>query len=158
MMSQLSINNRQLSPARVTALKPGQELSAVAAVKGNGADDVIFKVGNDTYLASGRGLALRGVKAGDPIKLDGQVGQVVTVDRQLNTFMEGMLAWPGLVVGGGGAAFGIAAFVQGVLSGATFAGLGIMLAGAALVAGLVINVAPAIYGAMRKPDYDAGTR
>lgn len=157
-MSQLSINNRTLTPARVTALRPGQELSAVGALKGNGADDVLFKVGNDTYLASGRGLALRGVKTGDTVKIDGKVGQVVMVDRQLNSFGEGLLAWPGLLVGGGGVAWGLIGFVQGILSGATFAGLGILLAGAALVAGVVINLVPAIYGAVRKPDYELGTK
>lgn len=151
-MSDLSIKNRTLTPARVTKLTPGQELAAFAAAQKNGADDVVFKVGGDHYMASGRGLALRGVKADDAVKFDGKQGQVVMVDRQLNSFTEGLVAWPGLAVGGVGAAWGLIGFAQGMLTGATFAGLGLFLAGGAVLAGLAINLAPAAYGALRKID------
>ena len=151
-MSNLSIKDRTLTPARVTKLAAGKEMEAIAAAQKNGADDVVFKIGEDHYLASGRGMALRGVKPSDAIKLDGKQGQVVMVDRQLNTFGEGMLAWPGLAVGGAGVAWGLVGFAQGLMTGATFAGLGLMLAGAAAVVGLAINLAPAAYGALRKVD------
>ena len=149
-MSDLTIKNRHLTPAKVTKLAAGQELSAMGAASKNGADDVLVQIGQDHYLASGRGLNLGGVKLNDKVTLDGKQGRVVAVDRQLNTFMEGMLAWPGLAVGGVGAAWGIGGFIQGVLAGANMAGIGIILAGGAVALGLAINLAPALYGTFRK--------
>lgn len=154
-MAELSIRNRQLPIQKVTALRVDQGLAATAAAKRNGADDVFIQVGQDQYVASGRGLALRGVKAGDSVTLDGKAGKVVLVDRQLNSFKDGLTAWPGLAVGGLGAAWGLVGFAQGMLTGATFAGLGLFLAVGAVAVGAAINLAPAAYGALRKVDYEA---
>ncbi|MDB5101183.1 MAG: hypothetical protein JWM80_5604 [Cyanobacteria bacterium RYN_339] len=151
-MSNLTIKNRTFTPTQVTKLPAGQELSAMGAAAHNGADDVLIKVGQDHYMASGRGLPLGGVKTNDVVTIDGREGRVVAVDKQLNSFKEGILAWPGLAVGGLGAAWGVGGFIQGILAGANMAGLGLIIAVGAVVLGVAINLAPALYGAFRKVD------
>lgn len=151
-MSDLSIKGRVLRPTQVSSLPADRSAEKIARLGENGADDVVVRVGDELKVASGRGLALRGVKPGDAVTLDGKAGQVVQVDRQMNTFGEGMLAWPGLAVGGVGAAWGLVGFAQGVLAGANMAGLGLIIAAGALVAGAAINVVPAIWAATRKVD------
>lgn len=152
-MSEITVRNRVLHPAQVTKLPAGKAADALGAIAKNGADDLLVKVGEDTFQVSGRGMALRGVKPGDAVTLGGKAGKVQHVDRQLNSFGEGMVAWPGLAVAGVGTVWGAVGFIQGVMQGSAFSGLGIMLAGAALVAGLVINLAPAAWGALRKVEY-----
>ena len=56
-------------------------LAASRGLEANGTDDVIIKVGDSYHIASGRGLALRGVKPNDPATLDGRPGNVVATDR-----------------------------------------------------------------------------
>jgi hypothetical protein len=149
-MSDLTIKNRTFTPAKVTQLPADRGLAAMGAAQKNGADDVLIQVGKDQYLASGRGLPLNGVKTNDVVRFDGKEGRVVAVDRQLNSFKEGILAWPGLAVGGLGALWGVGGFVQGVIAGANMAGLGLIIAAAAVVVGVAINLVPALYGHFRK--------
>ena len=91
------------------------------------------------------------MKPNDPVTLDGKPGKVVTTDRQLNTFTKGLIAWPGLVVGGI-AAWGMVGFIQGVLAGANLAGIGPILAAGGLVVGAAINLAIGAFGALRPVD------
>ena len=150
-MSDLTVGNRRL-PVAVTKLPQGLDAAAAQQIAKNGADDVVVRVGADTFVASGRGVNMKGLKPGAEVKVGGQVGQVIQVDKQLNSFGDGMLAWPGLAVGGVGAAWGIGGFIQGLLAGANMAGIGLFIAGAAVVAGLAINLVPALYGHFRKVD------
>ncbi len=150
-MSDLTVANRRLT-ASVVKLPQGLDAAAAQAIAKNGADDVVIRIGADTFVASGRGLALGGVKAGTAATIDGRAGQVVQVDKQLNSLGEGLRAWPGLAVGGVGAAWGLVGFAQGVITGANMAGLGLILAAGAVVLGVAINVVPALYGHFRKVD------
>src|SRR5688500_12255055 len=123
-MPTITIAGKALAVDTLTPLKRGQELAALEAARQNGLDDVVIRIGEDAFVASGRGLKLGGVKPNAAVTVDGRVGNVVGTDRQLNSFKEGILAWPGLVVGGGITAWGLIGFVQGVLAGANMAGLG----------------------------------
>jgi hypothetical protein len=148
----MTIRNRTLSPATVTPLKKGEELAAASAIKSNGADDVIFKVGDDYFQASGRGMDLGKVKANDVVTIGGKEGRVVHVDQQLNTFWEGAKSKIGLFTGGGIAAYGLFGYVQGVMAGANMAGLGLIIAAGGVAIGVGINLVPALIGHFRKVD------
>ena len=149
-MANLTVQGRALPVRQVAAIRPGDEAASLRALQKNGADDVVFKVGADTYVASGRGLALKHVRPNDEVSLDGRKGRVLSVDQELNSFKEGILAWPGLAVGGVVGTFGMAGFVQGILAGANMAGLGVIVAAGGLALGLAINMVPAAYGALRQ--------
>lgn len=151
-MSDVIVNNHAIQPKALVRIKPGQEQAAIAAAKKNGLDDAFFKVGNDTFVASGEGLALRGAKAGDTVFLDGKRGQLVATDRQLNTFGEGFKNPAGLLVGGGGLAWGVVTYVTSL---GAWKGLGVAIGLAGLAAGAVVNMFPAAFGAFRKKDEKA---
>lgn len=151
-MTTLNVGGRDLHVTRIEAVKPGLEAAAFKRAEKNGADDVIFTIGTDTYHATGRGMKLGKIQPNDKVTLEGREGRVLAVDNQINTFMEGMTALPGLIVGGSIGAFGVAGFVQGMMAGANMAGIGLILASAGLALGLVINLVPAFYGALRKID------
>ena len=154
-MPEITVRNRVLSAEHVVKLPAGKGAEVLGAMAKNGADDVMVKVGEDTMVFSGRGMALGGVKAGQEVRVGDQVGTVLHVDKQLNSFMDGMKAWPGLAVAGVGGAWGLIGFAQGVLAGANMAGIGLIIAAGAVVAGVAINLVPAAYGALRKVDADA---
>jgi hypothetical protein len=150
-MSDLTIANRRLT-ATVAKLPQGLDGAAVTAIAKNGADDVVVRVGSDTFVASGRGLNLDGVKPGAPVTLDGRAGQVLQVDRQLNTFVEGALAKPGLVVGG----FSLLAGSVFLSSASGFMlQLGLLGAVTGVISAVMLNIGPALNGHFRKVDVDA---
>jgi hypothetical protein len=154
-VANLTLQGRNLPVRQVAAIPAGNEAAALRAIQKNGADDVVFKLGNDTFVASGRGLALKNVKPNDEVTFEGRTGRVLSVDTELNSFKEGILAWPGLAVGGVVGTFGMAGFVQGLLAGANMAGLGVIIAAGGLALGLAINLVPAAYGAWRKVSFGA---
>ena len=97
-MSDLTLNNRALGTTNINTLnflaeatvhriRSGQELAALKTAKENGADDLFFSIGQDTFVASGRGL--EGIKRGDSIFYKGRRGVVTVVDDQINTAKEG---------------------------------------------------------------------
>jgi hypothetical protein len=151
-VANLTVQGRSLSGGHVKTVKPGDEAATLRAIQKNGADDVVFKLGNDTYVASGRGLALKGLRPDDAVNFDGRTGKVMTVNQELNSFKEGLLAWPGLAVGGALGTLGLGGFVQGMLAGANMAGIGVIIAVGGLALGLAINLVPAAYGALRRVD------
>lgn len=151
-MANLTVQGRSLPVGHVKTVKPGDEAATLRAIQKNGADDVVFKLGNDTYVASGRGLALKGIRPDDAVSFDGRTGKVLSVNQELNSFKEGLLAWPGLVTGGAIGTLGLGGFVQGLLAGANMAGIGVIIAAGGLALGLAINLVPAAYGALRRVD------
>ncbi len=157
-MPEITVRNRPLAVQAVVPLRKGEELAAARTIRENGADDVIFKVGEDHFVASGRGLALKQLRPNDTIVVGGVDGRVVHVDQQLNSFGEGMRSKIGLITGGVVAAYGMAGFIQGVMAGANMAGLGIIIAVAGVALGVAINLVPAAIGALRKVDFDATKR
>lgn len=72
-------------PVTVQRVRAGQEAAATTAAKKNGMDDLIFKVGNDTFVATGRGLAFAGLKEGGTVQTSAGAGRVVKIDNQVNT-------------------------------------------------------------------------
>ena len=151
-MADLIVNNHAVQPQGLLKIKHGQEQAAMAAAKQNGLDDVFFKIGDDTFVASQAGMKLSGAKAGDRVYLDGQRGTIVGVDRQLNTFLEGFKNPAGAVVGGAGLAWGAWEFVTAI---GQWKGLGVAIALAGLAAGVVVNMFPAAFAQFRSKDADA---
>lgn len=151
-MSDVIVNNQAILPKTLIKIKSGQEQNAIAAAKKNGLDDVFFKVGNDTFVASGTGLPLRGAKPGATVYLDGKKGQVVATDRQLNTFAEGFKNPAGAAVAVAGLAYGAFTFATSL---GVWKGLGAVYAVAGLVGGAVVNAFPATFAAFRKKDENA---
>lgn len=157
-MGNPTIDNKTLNASTVVKLRHGQEIAAREAAKKNGADDVFFTLGRDSYVASGRGLNLKGVAAGTKIRYNGQEGTVTAVDNQVNSAKEGALKVVTPVAVAVGGATGGGAFVGGALGGLASAGaagaaVGAVVVGAyALAAGAVAVGGGAAYGAFRKAD------
>jgi hypothetical protein len=149
-MSKLTVIGRAIPQASVRPLEAEQVLATAREMKTNGADDVIIKMNDAYHIASGRGLALRGVQPNDPVTLDGRSGRVVTTDRQLNSFTEGLLAPPGLLIAGGFAALGTLILAAGLLGGVSLAGLAFSIAAPGLAVGLGINTVVGLFGAARR--------
>jgi hypothetical protein len=148
-MSSLIVNEKSYN----VSLKPvgeGQERAVMDAAKKNGADDVLLKVGNDTFLASGRGLPIGRVK--NTVTLDGREGRVLDKNAELNTFGEGMrqrlglwFAAPMVLIGS------LVELSPGLGGGMTLRGAGLMFGIIpGLLLGLVSNVPSALRGAFRK--------
>ncbi len=152
-MSDLIINGRVTQPHDVLRLKRGQEQAAIAAARSNGADDVFFKLGDDTFVASAASMKLTGTKAGGVVYLDGKKGQVVAVDNQLNSLSEGLLHPAGDVVAVGGIVYGVATAIKYAATG--WGGLGLLYGLIGVGAGLAINLVPTLIGRFKTKDFDA---
>lgn len=153
-MSDLIINGRVTQAHDIVRLKHGQEQAAIAAAKANGCDDVFFKLGEDTYVASAASMALGGTKVGSAVYLDGKKGQVVAIDNQLNgSLAEGLLHPAGDVVAAGGIAYGVAIALKYAATG--WGGLGVVYGLIGAGAGLAINLVPTLVGHFRAKDFDA---
>ncbi|MFN3430391.1 MAG: hypothetical protein ACK46X_10595 [Candidatus Sericytochromatia bacterium] len=114
-------NNKSLDVYRTVQVKPAiaQNLSLLDKVnKRDGADQIAYKRGEDTYVAVGRG-DLRGVKAGDQVTVDGDKLEVLYVSNKPNTEAE---------IGGKGKLLA-SAMLPGSLIGACAAGLGAVIVG-----------------------------
>jgi hypothetical protein len=155
-MSDLIINGRVTQAHDIVRLQRGQEQAALAAAKANGADDVFFKLGDDTYVASAASMNLRGTKAGQNVYLDGKKATITAVDNQMNGLGEGLLHPAGDAVAVGGIAYGLFTFAKYAATG--WGGLGVAYAGAAAVAGLAINLVPTLFGHFRAKDFEAVKR
>jgi hypothetical protein len=138
-MQKLTVANKSLDVYRTVQVNPAiaQNLSQLDKLnKRDRADQVAYKLGEDTYMAVGRG-DLRGVKAGDKVTVDGAQREVVYVSNKVNTEAE---------VGGKGKLLA-SALLPGSLIGACAAGLGAVIVGgpvaiaAGAIGGLVIGTA-----------------
>jgi hypothetical protein len=74
----------------VLPLDPAQIDAAKRVAPRNGADDLFFAVGPDLYVASGRGMKLRGLEVGATFDANGQGARVVGLDDEPNTVSEGV--------------------------------------------------------------------
>jgi hypothetical protein len=152
-MSEINVNGRSIHAPFFNKVKQGKEEQAKQISKKDGLDDVFLKIGNDTFVASGKGLDVKGIKAGDPVKVDGREGTVVSVDNKINSAKEGALAMlaPTAVSGavGGFAGFHYAMFSEGIMIAAPISGgLAAAAFGAAVLAGTVV-LGGAAYGTLR---------
>ena len=167
-MSTLNVNNQTLNAQSVLKIRQGQELAARETAKKDGADNVFFKVGNDTYVASGKGFNLKDVQPGAKFEFNGKQAQVVSIDSEVNSAKDGLLRMkkPATWMVGTGAAVGTvgglaSSLFQSVFAGRTLGALlpvlkGIGMAGGAMAAvtGVVAGIS-AIRGATRSQDYEA---
>lgn len=100
-MPEFKLNGQVHNDVQILKLKKGQEEAAkkAAAASNNGTDDVFFKVGEDTFVASGRDLLKhKGLyffnqvdDRGVTVEYDGQKREITNLQNQANTPKEGML-------------------------------------------------------------------
>jgi hypothetical protein len=90
-MANLTLRNgRSLQDLTIFRLRPGQEAAALQAASKDGADNVFFQAGRDTFVASGRGLDLSRLRAGDPIAAGDTTGKVIALDDEVNSASDGV--------------------------------------------------------------------
>jgi hypothetical protein len=80
--SDIQVGNRRLGGLQVVRLQPESVAEAVSRARANKLDDVFFRAGVDTYVASGRGIDAAAVRSGLEIRYGTQVGRIVHVDQQ----------------------------------------------------------------------------
>jgi hypothetical protein len=83
-MATVSIGNKTFD-ANVIKIRPGQELAAQQTAAHDGQDNTFFKLGSDTYVASGLGTYVQGLKNGDDVTFDGKRGTVVASNNEQDT-------------------------------------------------------------------------
>jgi hypothetical protein len=160
-MSEIKNQPNPLAGAAIHRIRPGQEVAALETAKKNGADDLFFTVGKDTFVATGRGLPLKGVKPGDAITHEGRQGIVTAIDNQVNTAKEGALAVlkpSGLAAGGATAAGTLVGKGLGGFFGASGAGAAVGAITVGVYAGIAAGLAVgggALYGAKRGIDTES---
>lgn len=118
-------------------------MAALGAIARDGADNVMVSGAEDTLLvASSERRDLSHLRVNDKVVLNGKPVTVLHVDNEANSNREQLFHPVGSIVGGGIAAVGIAGFIQGLMAGgATFGGLGLLVAGVGVVIGFGINMA-----------------
>jgi len=82
-MAQLTVGTT--APAAIVKVRPGQTREALEATRRAGADEVVFELKGDTYVAAGRGMALGDVAPGVAIAFDGEYGKVTRVQDRVNS-------------------------------------------------------------------------
>ena len=97
-MSNLKINGQEFNDVQLVKLQKGKTDAAIAKLNSGaqGADDVVFKIGDDTFVASGRDLFDGKRIAGKPfiggegisVELDGKQAEVLAWDNQANNGKE----------------------------------------------------------------------
>lgn len=144
-----------VQPQSLIKVQPGQEAAALAVAKTDGADNILVKVGRDTFMASGRNLdKAHKAQQGDAVRLFGETGEVLHADYQLNSFRDGAKT-AGWIAGGTVAGAATLATVlackgsKGMLSGLWRHSPKIAIAAGAVVLG------GALYGAVRRVNYGA---
>lgn len=111
-MANIVINGKSAPDVQILKLDKGEKDAAFKAASSgtNGTDDVFFEVGEDTYVASGRGLLehygpyILNLLDKDAITVEynGKEREVVDAQNQANTTIEGSrwaMQMPGLVIG-----------------------------------------------------------
>lgn len=125
-MSNFSVKHSYVKPEVTVKLDPGQALRAVEAAKTDGADNLFFEVGTDTYVASAKNLAIKTLKADDQFEFQGQPARVLAIDNESKPVttigVVAAFAGGGLVGAGAGATAGIAGEIFDGLSSIVFGG------------------------------------
>lgn len=128
-MATVSIGNKTFD-ATVIKIRPGQELAAEQAAEHDGQDNTFFQLGGDTYVASGLGTHVQGLKNGAAVTFDGKRGTVVASNDEQDTKADlwaagGITAVvTALAVGGAIAAGGPLAWVLAPAMGIFAGGIG----------------------------------
>lgn len=150
-MPQLNINGRTHDVQSLLKVIPTQEARLRGRLAKNGSDDVLVRVDNDMFVASGRPLPVKEWNAGDPVEVVGRTGYVVALNDEAQTAQEGLrLAIPtGLLAAAvgllGGGCLLCAAFSIGFGLSAFLPCLGIGL-GVGLLVGCLLLLKGAVDG------------
>jgi hypothetical protein len=151
-MPTLTLGNQVRNVDSVVRLRVGNDWEARRATMSDGADNVTFRVGNATYIASQRGMRLDGVRTQTPVRFMGQQGVVTEIDDEVNTRREAIRdRWDqtmrnarntAIAVTTGGGVIGTGTAIAGAVKTGG-AGLGAVLAtiGTGAATGLGIGVA-----------------
>lgn len=177
-MPQITVNQQSLEVTRVIKIRSGLETDAARDARFDGADNVLFAIGADTYVASGRGLNLKNIHRGDRVNFSSQTGVVILTDDEINSAWDGMVSGlktglqgslpGGIVVGAFGSFFTyahatainrdiaeVAPRMKRVPAGKAAGRAGLIAAAVTAVALPVIGaVGGAVDGALRKPDFE----
>ena len=89
-MPNITLGRQNLNVTSIVRLRPGNDWEARRATMSDGADNVTFRIGAETYIASHRGIGLENVKANTPVRFMGRTGTVTEIDDEVNTRVEGM--------------------------------------------------------------------
>jgi hypothetical protein len=130
-MSNLTIGNKPVDAA-VLKIRRGQELAAREAAEKDGQDNVFFRLGEDTYVASGFGIHLHDEKNRQDVDVTykGLKGKVASSNNEQDT--KGDLIATGVItglvtaatVGGAIAGGGALAFILAPVLGLFTLGIG----------------------------------
>jgi hypothetical protein len=153
-MSNIKINGQDHNDLQIVKLKQDKVKDALANLNSaeQGADDVMFKVGSDTFVATGRNLFPGKLAAAEPstdttdisVTYQGKAAKVLAWDNQANNGKE-CLKW--------GSGIGILAAVAPLGIGAALGtGITLPLIAIGAVLGGAICGAAYLYGAHRKMD------
>lgn len=71
--------------ASVLKIRRGEELNARETAQRDGMDNTFFQVGQDTYVASGLGTHIHGLKNGTEVRFNGLKGAVVSSNNEQDT-------------------------------------------------------------------------
>ena len=111
-MSNVTIGSKTIE-ATVLKIRRGEELAARETAEKDGMDNTFFKLGEDTYVASGPGTHVHGLKNGTEVTFNGKKGTVLSSNNEQDTKMD-------LLVTGGLTALVTAAAVGGAIAGGGF--------------------------------------
>ena len=153
-MSNIKINGQDRPDVQIVKLQQGKVKEAIENLNSadQGADDVVFQVGGDSFVATGRDLFAGKPTAGKPftdvtgidVAYQGKKGKVLAWDNQANNGQECM-KWAG--------GMGLLAAVAPIgISTALGAGITIPAVGIGLLLGGAVWGAAYLYGAHRKFD------
>lgn len=130
-MSNVTIGTKQVD-ATVLKIRRGEELAAREAAESDGQDNVFFKMGEDTYVASGYGIHIHDEKNRQAIDVSykGLKGKVASSNNEQDT--KGDLIATGVItglvtaatVGGAIAGGGALAFILAPVLGLFTLGIG----------------------------------
>ena len=81
-MSEITVGNRALE-ATVVKLRQGSEKKALEVMSRDGVNNVAFKIGSDTYVASGHDLEVKGIAEWATVRHAGADGHVVKVNEEV---------------------------------------------------------------------------
>lgn len=82
-MPLITVNDQPLQVDHIIKLRPYSELDARPVARTDGADNIFFEVGQDTYIASAKALDLGNIRDGARIRFQDKAGQIA----------EGHITW-----------------------------------------------------------------
>lgn len=87
-MSNFAVNGAYIKPQTLVKLDPRWVSKAMSEAKSDGADNIFFKAGQDTYVASAKNLPVSGLQVDNVFEFKGQKARVIALDNEANSMKE----------------------------------------------------------------------